>query len=289
MKELYNFPAQDCLSVFCEYMEVKAEELGLSNNTLFRDPCGINNVSTARDMVRCLIRANECEALRHVWNKPAHTVSLGGTDPRELPLVSTVYDDPTGALTEAYEILGGKTGTLTDYRAFNLSVIVRPHGSDLTLACTVMGADTKNGEGSDRFVAARQALDAAVSGKRDADVCAKSAIVCKVPPLGGSEYHPTLEILYEKNSGEQLRPASMTKLLTSAIVIEQVADLDTRITVPQDALDAIQPSGFYIGDLKAGDTLTVRDALHALMLPSSNAAAFVLGAYVGNLLLNDYS
>ena len=66
----YIFPATDCVSVFCEYMEVKSEQLGLSNNTLFNDPCGINNYSTARDMARCLIRGNESKILKEIWSCP---------------------------------------------------------------------------------------------------------------------------------------------------------------------------------------------------------------------------
>lgn len=290
-----EFPAQDCLSVFCEYMEVKAEELGLSNNTLFRDPCGIDNVSTTRDMLRCLIRGNECEALRAVWGTPHYTVALGGKHPREWALHSTVLEDAASPLlTEHYEVIGGKTGQLTRYNMNNLSVIVRMPDSDVLLACTIMGADEGTDKPRNRYQAAREALDAAVAKYRNrsmdntkAEVCAQSAIVCVVPPLAGSEYHATLDILYEKNAGEQLRPASMTKMLTAAIVAEQVDDLDGVLTIRQDVLDAIQPSGFYVGDLKAGDTLTVREALYAMMLPSSNAAAFTLGAHVGNLLLND--
>lgn len=295
--ETFQFPAQDCLSVFCEYMEVKAEELGLSNNTLFRDPCGIDNVSTARDMLRCLIRGNECAALRAIWGLHCHTLHVSGAAPREWELISTVLEDSAARLlTDHYEILGGKTGRLTHYNTHNLSVIARIPDSDELLACTVMGADEATDKPRNRYQAAREALDAAVAKYRDrsadtskAEVCAKSAVVCVVPPLTGSEYHPTLDILYEKSAGEQLRPASMTKMLTAVIVAEQVPDLDEALTVRQDVLDAIQPHGFYVGDLQAGDTLTVRDALHAMMLPSSNAAAFSLAAHVGNLLLNDYS
>lgn len=292
MNDVFEFPAQDCLSVFCEYMEVKAEHLGLSNNTLFRDPCGIDNLSTAKDMLRCLVRAGECTELRDIWNQPRHTIPTGsGT----LALESTVFADPTGTLTEAYDIVGGKTGTLTPYKAYNLSVIVKPKNSDVLLACTIMSAYDKNGEDGDRFHAARQALDLAMNKlanpafeAKAAAVCAKSAIVCKVPPLAADEYHRTLDVLFEKEAGEQLRPASMTKLLTSVIVAEQVKELNTTVTVTRDALKLI-PSGYYGDDLHAGDTVTVRDLLYALMLPSSNAAAYILAAYVGNLLLNDFS
>ncbi len=290
----YLFPAEDCINVFCEYMEVKAEDLGLSNNTLFRDPCGIGNVSTARDMLRCLIRANECDMLKAVWGKPTYTAQLGGKNPREFPLVSTVFRSKCSrVLTDEFEVVGGKSGTLTKYGAYNLSVIVKIPDSDDRLACTVMYANTNDCGEQNRFQATVEALRAALAKYRDRScdvskmsVCAKSAVVCLVPPLGADEYHAQLDILFEKNAGEILKPASMTKMLTSVIVSEFAKGLSEEVSVTKAVLDLI-PSGFFIEDLQPGDVITVEDALHAMMLPSSNATAYVLANHIGHRLLTD--
>lgn len=295
MSEEFVFSAQDRLSVFCEYMEVKAEQLGLSNNTMFHDPCGIDNMSAPMDMVRCLIRGYECDALRPVWGTAQYTASIGGKAAREFPLTSTVLAaEDSHILTDAYEVLGGKTGTLTKYGAYNLSCIVRLPDSDDLLACTVMYAEQKNGEPRNRFLAAKQALDAAVRKYRDrsadvsgAEVCADGVCVCVVPPrCAADEYHAQLDVLFEKNPKKQLRPASMTKMLTAVIVSEYFTDLDEVVRVEQDMLDAI-PAGFYGDDLRAGDEVTVRDLLYAMMLPSSNAAAYVFGVTIGGRILAD--
>ena len=292
----YVFSVNDCLSVFGEYMEVKAEDLGLSNNTFFRDPCGIDNESTPMDMVRCLIRGYECDVLNNVWSRSQYKAMIDGADARELPLESTVFSSPDSRiLTDAYTVLGGKTGTLTKYNAYNLSVIVALPDSEDRLACTVMYAEDKNGEPNNRFLAAKQALDAAMVRYRDrtadvsnADVCAQGAVVCVVPPrISADEYHATLDVLYQKNATKQLRPASMTKMLTAVIVSEFLTDLDEVITVEQSVLNAFS-KGFYGDDLRAGDRITVRDCLHAMMLPSSNAAAFVLANHTGHAILNDF-
>lgn len=295
--EEYLFPVGDCLSVFCEYMEVKAEQLGLSNNTLFRDPCGIENVSTARDMMRCLIRGYECEMLCTTWGCASHTMRIEGPNAREEQLTSTVLADADSSiLTDAYEVLGGKTGTLTEYKAYNLSVVVALPDSEDKLACTVLYAQQPNGEPHNRFLAAKQALDAAVAKYRDrsvdttaAEVCAESAIVCVIPPrCEAEEYHAQLDVLYEKNAGEQKRPASMTKMLTAVIAAEYLPDGEERLIVRKDVLDSFS-SGFYAGDFKAGDVVSVSDLLHAMMLSSDNAAAFVLAAEVGERILNDFA
>ncbi|MBO5670394.1 MAG: hypothetical protein J6S41_02490, partial [Clostridia bacterium] len=188
MSEEFVFSAQDRLSVFCEYMEVKAEQLGLSNNTMFHDPCGIDNMSAPLDMVRCLIRGYECDTLRPVWGTAEYVAKIGGAAARELPLTSTVLaSESSHILTDAYEVIGGKTGTLTKYGAYNLSCVVRIPDSDDLLACTVMYAEQKNDEPRNRFLAAKQALDAAVAKYRDrsadvskADVCADGVVVCLV-------------------------------------------------------------------------------------------------------------
>ncbi len=291
------FSAEDCLGVFSEYMEVKAEQLGLSNNTLFRDPCGINNISTARDMLRCLIRGYECEVLCNVWGQASHTMQIDGPNARKIPFTSTVLADADSSmLTDAYEVLGGKAGTLAKYKAYNLSVVVALPDSEDKLACTVMYAKQPNGEPHNRFLAAKQALDAAVAKYRDrsvdttaAEVCADSAIVCVVPPrCEADEYHARLDVLYEKNAGEQKRPASMTAMLTAVIVTEYLPDGAEQLLVRQEVLECI-PSGCYKGDLKAGDVVSVDELLYAMMLPSDNAAAFVLAAEVGERILNDFA
>ncbi|MBP3435670.1 MAG: hypothetical protein J6K62_05010 [Clostridia bacterium] len=291
----YMFSVQDCLSVFVEYMEVKAEQLGLSNNTLFRDPCGIANYSTARDMVRCLIRGYECAPLRGAWSQPEYTVTLEGQIKRTLPLRSTVLADKCShILTDAFEVLGGKTGTLTNYGAYNLSVIVKVPEIDELLACTVMYADEDNCRPNNRFLAAKQAITAAIAKYLDreldtskTEVCAQSAIVCVVPPrCSVDEYHAELDVLFEKNASERKCPASMTKMLTAVIALEYLTDPEEKICVQQAVLDAI-PNGFCGDELKAGDMITVKDALHAMMLPSSNAAAYVLANHVGHRIFTD--
>ena len=273
----YMFSAQDCLSVFCEYMEVKAEQLGLSNNTLFKDPCGTESQSTARDMVRCLIRANECAPLKEIWGQ-------------------TLFadEDSSRVLTDAFEVLGGKTGTLTECGAYNLSVIAKIPNSDDLLACTVMYADEKNGLPNNRFLAAKQAIQAAIAKYEDrsldvskTEVCAHSAIVCIVPPLcSADEYHAELDVLFEKNASDRKRTASMTTMLTAVISLEYLTDLQEKLCVQQSVLDAI-PDEVHKGDLKAGDIITVKDALCAMMLSSDNAATYVLANHVGHTIFCD--
>lgn len=291
MKNIYS--AQDCISAFCEYMEVKAEDIGLSNNTVFFDPCGIENKSTAKDMLRCLIRANESTDMQKIWSLKNHVVNICGENKREILLKSTVFmDDASTELTDFYKICGGKTGTLTKYNARNIAFIVEIPNTNDYLACVIMYAEGKDSERNNRFTAAKQALDIAIEKYNDKNadvsdktVCAEGVIVAVVPECDGNEYHAKIDILYEKNALEIKMPASMTKMLTSVIVFELAEDLDKEIEVRREILD-FMPQKFRRNNFKAGDLVSIRDLICSMMLLSCNEAAYILADYVGNKLLD---
>lgn len=83
------------------------------------------------------------------------------------------------------------------------------------------------------------------------------------------------QVLYEKNAEAVKDPASITKIMTCLLTLEN-KDMDDEITID------FQPSteGHHLA-LKQGEVLTVRDLLHALMLYSCNDAAEVLAVAVG--------
>ena len=92
----------------------------------------------------------------------------------------------------------------------------------------------------------------------------------------------TDEVIFEKNSDKQYVPASLTKLLTAYTVMKYVDDLDgTMVTAPRYIYDELYGMGGSTADIRRGETLSVRDLLYALMLPSANEAASILADYVG--------
>lgn len=88
----------------------------------------------------------------------------------------------------------------------------------------------------------------------------------------------TGNILYSKNESEKLYPASTTKILTAIIAIEN-CELDEIVTVSKNAVDLV-PSGYSNGGLIAGEKLSIKDLLYALMLNSANEAANVLAEHI---------
>ena len=77
----------------------------------------------------------------------------------------------------------------------------------------------------------------------------------------------TGDVLYEKNADEKRDPASITKILTCLLIIENM-DLQQKVTITEDS----SPVGMNI-EMKKGEVFTVEQLLYALMLPSANDAA----------------
>ena len=79
-------------------------------------------------------------------------------------------------------------------------------------------------------------------------------------------------VLWEKDPETQRAPASLTKLMTAIVAVDDAGSLDKMITV-DPAATQIEPS---LMGLTAGEQLTVRDLLYGLFLDSGNDAAEAL-------------
>lgn len=87
---------------------------------------------------------------------------------------------------------------------------------------------------------------------------------CCVDPL-------TNQIIMERNANEPLPVASLTKLVTAMVVLEHMP-LDMKVTVPEH----IKTVPRTVIGLKSGDTITVVDLLHGLLIGSGNDCAETL-------------
>ncbi len=89
----------------------------------------------------------------------------------------------------------------------------------------------------------------------------------------------TGQILYEKNAYNTLYPASITKILTTLVAIEN-GNMEDVITMSEEAVYGIDWDSTHIG-LQVGEQITVKDALYATMLNSANEAAWGLAEHIG--------
>lgn len=81
----------------------------------------------------------------------------------------------------------------------------------------------------------------------------------------------TKTVLYEKNAYEKEYPASITKLMTALLAIENLSPTDT-ITFSTEAIFGIETGSSHIG-INVDEQLTVDQALHGLLLMSANEVA----------------
>lgn len=92
------------------------------------------------------------------------------------------------------------------------------------------------------------------------------------------------QALYARKADERAYPASITKMMTLLLAVEKAESLTALVTVSQKALDV--PSDSSKAYLEKGDVLTLEDCLYAMMLPSGNDAANVVGEFIGGSLEN---
>ncbi|MFJ3709507.1 D-alanyl-D-alanine carboxypeptidase family protein [Streptomyces sp. NPDC090053] len=81
---------------------------------------------------------------------------------------------------------------------------------------------------------------------------------------------------------ESVPMASTTKIMTALVVLKHPEWLNRQITVKQEYRDYVQEAGGSTADLQTGDTLTVEQLLHAMLIPSGDDAAMALADNFGS-------
>lgn len=77
-----------------------------------------------------------------------------------------------------------------------------------------------------------------------------------------------------------ISPASMAKVLTLLVCVEQIEDLDKKVTMTMSANDYAYVTGSSAANLRVGERLSARDMLYCTILPSGADAAVSLAEYV---------
>lgn len=86
------------------------------------------------------------------------------------------------------------------------------------------------------------------------------------------------EVLYAKNAHARLYPASLTKIMT-ALVALKYGSTDQVLTATSAV--NITESGAQLCGVKKGDTMTLNQALHILLINSANDVAMMIAENVG--------
>lgn len=116
---------------------------------------------------------------------------------------------------------------------------------------------------------ASQDVQAEVQGP---DVCAEGYCVLD---------WETGEVIISKNKDEKKYPASITKVLTALVVVENVSNLDEKITFSKYAIESLSLRSTTLNPTaQIGEQITVRQALYGMLLISANECATALAEHV---------
>jgi D-alanyl-D-alanine endopeptidase (penicillin-binding protein 7) len=115
-----------------------------------------------------------------------------------------------------------------------------------------------------------QALQEAMTPRFKTD--ATGQVIPDIRAAAAIVFNPvTGQVIYEENSQDKRSIASITKVMTALVYLEDNPDLNTEITVERS--DVYAASTTY---LRAKDRITASELLHLLLIPSDNAAARAL-------------
>lgn len=263
--------------VFVNEMNKKVTQLG--GTSKFHNSSGLTAAGqqgNAYDFNIYTLHASIKPEIASVWGQKSYTMEIKGTNPRTIVVDTTVKGK---SLEDTYTLLGGKTGTMGIIH--NLSAVVTD--KENTYIGTVMRGS------NDRFNDLKIAIEESIKKEKGQDYNVNligkedtSFSVIKYPtinPLLTTNNRP--EILLSKDETTPINPASMTKILTAIILVENASNLNQAITFQES--DFVGGSGVK---LEKGDVITLRDALYTMLLSSSNDTAKAVARVVGHHIIN---
>lgn len=263
--------------VFVDEMNKKVKQLG--GGSKFLNSSGLTatgQLAYAYDFNVITLHASTKNEIASVWGQDTYSLDIKGINPRTVEVNSTVTSP---SLENYYSLIGGKTGTLGYIH--NLTAIVADN-DDLYIGTIMKGSE-------DRFADLKIAIDETIkkeNGKSyNIDLVGTSDTIFSV--IKYPKYNPTLTTnnkptpILSKNEDIRTSPASMTKVLTCIVLIENISNLNQTITFQES--DFVGGSGV---ELKVGDVITLRDALYTMLLSSSNDTAKAVARVVGHHIIN---
>ncbi len=99
------------------------------------------------------------------------------------------------------------------------------------------------------------------------DISSKNAILYNID---------SKEIVYEKNAEDKVQIASLTKIMTAVITLENVDDLNKQIIMTKEDYKGVAEANLVTSGFTIGEMVTYKDLLYGLLLPSGADAAKAL-------------
>lgn len=140
--------------------------------------------------------------------------------------------------------------------------------TDISDTSDSSAADTTDSESS-----SEETTQADISDPNAPEIVANNAIVMDAK---------TGTILYAKNAYDRCYPASITKVMTSLVALENV-DLTSTVTFSYDSIWGIERDSNHIA-LDVGEQITAEQCLYGILLQSANEASWGMAEHVAGSL-----
>ncbi len=88
-------------------------------------------------------------------------------------------------------------------------------------------------------------------------------------------------VICDRNSDKRIAPASVTKVVTAILTIENCTNFEQVITVPAYTIRLLDGTNSSTAGILVGEEMTVKDLLYCLLVQSANDAANVLADFIG--------
>lgn len=301
-----EFSETDARNAFYAKMKEKAASFGIDTSRLtFNSAISESSGSiTSRDMAKMGVMAMGYDELVKIWNQRKYTFTTSEVV-KTITVESTFMEGDYGHyLSDHYYVLGGKTGSLAKTSAGTpvTCIVVAVKGpNDATFVGFISGK-FRDTDSQNRFRLAKTAFDIASQKYLDknADTSALEETlpsdcmitILSLPQTGNllsynyydwyAEDSPYL--VYDKNGTMPYYTASSWKILTCMTALDYIADLDETLTITESCIKSGSGPVF-----DGGEVITYRDALHLILLPSSNTTCVAIAAAVGQKILQHES
>lgn len=214
----------------------------------------------------------------------SHTVSAMEIVPPN-PLTAGIYGETTAAPQEQSSVNAGADGAGT---------AVAGNGNEVVVGSS---PSSENGVALESSAAAETTAQESATAATTGTTVQPSALEGTVFPGSAQTAAPVVaaegavlincstgQILFEKNAHTPFYPASITKVMTALLTVEN-CNLTDVVAFSRTATTNLE-SGAVTISLTEGDQLTVKDSLYALLLKSANEVANGLAEHMGGSIDN---
>ncbi|WMJ87351.1 D-alanyl-D-alanine carboxypeptidase family protein [Anaerocolumna sp. MB42-C2] len=75
-------------------------------------------------------------------------------------------------------------------------------------------------------------------------------------------------IIADKNSDKKIYPASMTKIMTAILAIENITDINEKLEIPSDIYQDLYAEDASVAGFEPGEVAAAKDLIYGILLPS---------------------